>query len=241
MALQLTNITKIIAEKQVLYPINYTFEEHETTVIVGPSGCGKSTLFRIIMGIIEPTTGSISFGDQVLTNENANRIRHQIGYVIQDGGLFPHLNAYDNIALLARYLKLNEKIIKKKMEQLVDVMQLKANVLQLFPWELSGGQKQRVGIIRALFLDPPYIFLDEPLGALDPLVKEDLQHKLKQIFDTLKKTVILVTHNMHEAQFFADKMIIMKEGKVVQSGTYDELKKTPVNSFVEQFLNVNYI
>ena len=204
------------------------------TVLIGPSGCGKSTLLKLIMGLEEPDSGSIEWADEKQTNEFERR--HAIGYVIQDGGLFPHLTAWKNISLVADYKKWPQERVRQRMHELSDLVQMEMALLRKFPVQLSGGQRQRVGLMRALFLDPELLLLDEPLGALDPMVRADLQQDLKSIFQSLQKTVILVTHDMGEAVYFADRIVILRDGNVIQQGQTEDLIRRPADPFVTQFI-----
>src|SRR5262249_29827988 len=163
------------------------------TVLIGPSGCGKSTLLRIMVGLIRPETGRVLFQDRELTAENVEALRHGIGYVIQDGGLFPHLTAERNVTLLARFLKRPVGAIEARVAERAGLVQLSDDLRARYPTALSGGQRQRVGLMRALMLDPALLLLDEPLGALDPITRSELQTELKAIFARLGKTVVLVT------------------------------------------------
>jgi osmoprotectant transport system ATP-binding protein len=164
-------------------------------------------------------------------------LRRSMGYVIQDGGLFPHLTARDNTALLARYLGWDRDRVNSRIDELADLTRFPPDALDRYPTELSGGQRQRVGIMRALMLDPSVLLLDEPMGALDPLVRYELQEDLRGIFRRLTKTVVLVTHDLSEAGFFGDVVILLGEGRIVQQGTLDDLVHHPADPFVTRFVN----
>jgi osmoprotectant transport system ATP-binding protein len=235
--LELVNVAKSFAGTQVLRPTNLRLNAGETTVLIGPSGCGKSTILRLMIGLIEPDEGEIRFDGTPLTPANAMLMRRKIGYVIQDGGLFPHLSAQDNVGLLARYLGWSRPEIAARVEELAELTQLPREALTRFPSQLSGGQRQRLGIMRALMLNPEVILLDEPMGALDPLVRFDLQEDLRKIFKSLKKTVCLVTHDMGEAGFFGDRVILLGSGRIVQEGTLDDLIRAPADDFVRRFIS----
>jgi osmoprotectant transport system ATP-binding protein len=156
--------------------------------------------------------------------------------VIQDGGLFPHLRVIDNLGLLPRHLRWDRARILTRARELLEPMQLPVELLQRYPDELSGGQRQRVALMRALMIDPPALLMDEPLGALDPLVRFELQQRLQELFKVLRKTVILVTHDLAEAAFLAPRLIMMQSGQVVQSGTAADMLHRPVNDFVRRFV-----
>jgi len=235
--LELINVAKSFAGKQVLQPTTLRFEEGRATVLIGPSGCGKSTLLRLLIGLIEPDQGEVRFQGEPITPKNVMLVRRKIGYVIQDGGLFPHLSARDNVGLLAKYLGWQKSQLKERIDELARLTRLPAEALDRYPAQLSGGQRQRLGIMRALMLDPAVVLLDEPMGALDPLVRFDLQEDLKKIFQSLSKTVVMVTHDMGEAGFFGDRVILLGGGRIVQEGTLDDLIRAPADDFVERFIN----
>lgn len=235
--LQLKNVSKKFDNLQAVLSVNLSVSERETKVLVGPSGCGKSTLIRLAIGIIQPDEGEIRFKGDLVTPENLLEIRRKIGYVIQEGGLFPHLTAIQNIKLVAEYLGWNADKISARINELAELTHFPTDALVRFPLQLSGGQRQRVSLMRALMLDPEVLLLDEPLGALDPMIRADLQEELKEIFKTLGKAVILVTHDINEAGFFADEILLMKDGQVLQQGSIDELLNNPVDKFVNKFIN----
>jgi osmoprotectant transport system ATP-binding protein len=222
---------------QVLQPTTLRLSPGETTVLIGPSGCGKSTILRLMIGLIEPDEGEVLFDGTPLTPANVMLMRRKIGYVIQDGGLFPHLSAQDNVGLLARYLGWDKPKVAARVEEMADLTRLPREALTRYPSQLSGGQRQRLGIMRALMLDPEVILLDEPMGALDPLVRFDLQEDLRKIFVSLRKTVCIVTHDMGEAGFFGDRVILLGSGRIVQQGKLDDLIRAPADEFVRRFIN----
>ena len=231
------NVSKTYGGQTALAPTSLTFAEGKTTVLIGPSGCGKSTLLRVIVGLITPDRGRVVLDGQDMTPANVEEMRHGIGYVIQDGGLFPHLTAERNVTLLARFLGRPNGEIEQRVKELSDLVQLPRESLARFPANLSGGQRQRVGLMRALMLDPKLLLLDEPLGALDPITRYELQGQLKEIFERLGKTVILVTHDMGEAAYFATgEIVLMRQGTVVQRGALEDLLERPAQPYVSQFI-----
>lgn len=232
----LENVSRRFGEHLALAPTSITFASRSTTALIGPSGCGKSTLLRLIVGLLRPSTGRVLIHDEVLTSGNVNRLRHAMGYVIQEGGLFPHLTARDNVTLLARHLKRPAQWIAERIDVLADLMRLSKAMLAGFPRDLSGGQRQRVSLMRALMLDPPILLLDEPLGALDPITRFELQEELARIFSRLDKTVILVTHDMVEAAHLAGQIAIMRSGHVLQLGSLSELLLRPAEDYVRNFI-----
>ena len=232
----LDSVSKSYGGVPALAPLTMEFARERVTALIGPSGCGKSTLLRMIVGLVMPDGGRVAIGGETLTKENVARLRHDIGYVIQEGGLFPHLTAEENVALLSRFLQREPAWIASRIAGLADLVRLPAASLKRYPRDLSGGQRQRVGIMRALMLDPPLLLFDEPLGALDPITRYELQDELKRIFTALAKTVVLVTHDMHEAAYFADDIVLMREGRVVQRGSAADLLERPAEPFVRDFL-----
>src|SRR5262245_10380941 len=235
--IELNKVAKSFGKTQVLHPTTLRLNHGETTVLIGPSGCGKSTILRLMIGLIEPDEGEVLFDGTPLTPANVMLMRRKIGYVIQDGGLFPHLSARDNVGLLARYLGWERPRVAARVEEMADLTRLPREALARYPTQLSGGQRQRLGIMRALMLDPEVILLDEPMGALDPLVRFDLQEDLRKIFVSLKKTVAMVTHDMGEAGFFGDRVILLGSGRIVQEGKLDDLLRSPADDFVRRFIS----
>ena len=232
----LDGVSKSFSGQRVLAPTTLRVERGKTTALIGPSGCGKSTLLRIIIGLITPDSGSVTIDGAAMTPASALELRRRIGYVIQDGGLFPHLSGRDNVMLLARRLGRDPGWMRRRVDELAELVRLPQATLDRAPAALSGGQRQRLGIMRALALDPPVVLLDEPLGALDPLVRYDLQEDLRQIFRGLGKTVVLVTHDMGEAGFFGDEIVLLGGGTIVQRGTLDELIRSPADESVRRFI-----
>ncbi|MFT5090032.1 MAG: osmoprotectant transport system ATP-binding protein [Candidatus Latescibacterota bacterium] len=235
--IELRGVNKSFAGAPALEPTDLQIEVGRTTVLIGPSGCGKSTLLRLIIGLIRSDGGHVSFEGEQLTQANAMQFRRRMGYVIQDGGLFPHLTAEGNAALMARYLGWDERRVSERLHELVRLTRFPEDGLQRYPAQLSGGQKQRVSLMRALMLDPELLLLDEPLGALDPMVRADLQRDLRAIFQDLGKAVVLVTHDIGEAAYFGDDIVLMRAGKIVQQGAFGELMSNPADPFVTQFIN----
>src|SRR5207244_6942779 len=201
------------------------------------SGCGKSTLLRLIIRLIEPDSCSIEFDDEPITSDIIGTLRRRIGYVIQEGGLFPHLTARANVLLMARHIGKSEDKMQNRLAELCELTRFSVNLLSRYPVELSGGQRQRVGLMRALMLSPELLLLDEPLGALRPLVRASLQKDLKEIFARLRQTALLVTHDLAEAAYFGDGIVLMNGGRIVQQGSINDLRERPVDPFVSEFIN----
>ncbi len=208
----------------------------QTTVLIGPSGCGKSTLLRLMIGLIQPDVGRVRFENETLTPDNATQLRRKMGYVIQDGGLFPHLTARGNATLMARHLGWERRRIETRINELIELTHFPPEGLDRYPVQLSGGQRQRVSLMRALMLDPAVLLLDEPLGALDPMIRNNLQEELRAIFQTLGKTVVMVTHDLGEACYFGDTIVLMRDGQIVQIGAFDDLRDCPADAFVTEFI-----
>ncbi|MAB80137.1 MAG: ABC transporter ATP-binding protein [Planctomycetes bacterium] len=233
---ELCDVSRSFDGTAVVERVDLAIEAGKTTVLIGPSGCGKSTLLRLMLGLIAPGSGTVKFEGAQVTPLSAPALRRRMGYVIQGGGLFPHLTARENVALLARHLGWERERIDARIESLARLAQIAPDVWERYPIRISGGQQQRIALLRALMLDPDVLLLDEPLGALDPIVRADLQEELKEVFDTLRKSVVLVTHDMSEAAFFADTIVLMKRGRIVQSGTFRELDESPEDPFVTRFI-----
>jgi osmoprotectant transport system ATP-binding protein len=234
---ELSNITKRYGTTEALHAVDLTIEPGRTSVLIGPSGCGKSTLLRLMIGLVRADVGQIRFETERLTPENTMLLRRKMGYVIQDGGLFPHLTARGNAALVARYLGWDEARITARLDELVELTHFPADGLDRYPAQLSGGQRQRVSLMRALMLDPDVLLLDEPLGALDPMIRSSLQEELRTIYRTLGKTVVMVTHDLGEAGYFGDTIVLMREGRIVQAGSLRNLFDSPADAFVTEFVN----
>ena len=220
----------------VLQDVDLKVDRGDFLVVIGPNGGGKTTLLKLMLGLVTADSGTVRFQGEPVVATNTAALRQRIGYVIQEGGLFPHLSAHDNVALMARYLGRKAAWIERRMAELADLTQLPTDLLPRFPAQLSGGQRQRVALMRALMLDPEVLLLDEPLGALDPMTRHRLQLDLKAIFSGLARTVVLVTHDLHEAAWFADEIALMREGRVVQRGPLDELLERPSDPFVTEFI-----
>ncbi|MEO6925314.1 MAG: ATP-binding cassette domain-containing protein [Rhodanobacter sp.] len=227
---------KRYGEVHALERIDLEFAAGSTTVLIGSSGSGKSTVLRLLLGLERADMGCVKIDGRILEPSDVLTLRRRVGYVIQDGGLFPHLTALDNLALMPRYLGWNTERIRAHAEALATLTHLPADALERYPAELSGGQRQRVALMRGLMADPDALLLDEPLGSLDPIVRHELQDELKRIFNQLGKTVIVVTHDLAEAAWFADRLVLLRQGSVVQDGSFEDLRDRPANDFVRQFV-----
>ena len=210
-------------------------------VLLGSSGSGKSTVLRLILGLVAPDTGRVLVDDTPVDAETRAHLVRRIGYVVQDGGLYPHLTAADNVALAAEAARWERGKIRARVAELAVMAGLDERVLRRYPRELSGGERQRVGLMRALMLDPPILLLDEPLGALDPIVRAELQDQLGQLFAALDKTVVLVTHDIREAALLGQVITLLRAGAVVQHGTFADLMERPASEFVTRFLTAQTV
>lgn len=235
-ALSLDGVTRAYGAVRAVDALTLGFARGRTTVLIGSSGCGKSTVLRLLIGLEWPDAGAVRHDGMVLRRERVLEARRRVGYVIQEGGLFPHLTVLGNLGLLPRHLGWSRQRVRERAIELAGLAHLHADLLVRYPAELSGGQRQRVALMRALMLDPPTLLLDEPLGALDPLVRHDLQDELRAIFRQLGKTVVMVTHDLPEAAFFGDRLVLMREGRVVQDGSLDDFRRAPADDFVRRFL-----
>jgi len=207
-------------------------------MFVGPSGCGKTTSLKMINRLIEPSSGRISIGGEDIRSQNADRLRRQVGYVIQGGSLFPHMTVAQNIALVPGLLKWDKKRIDDRVDELLDLVNLDpGRYRDRYPRELSGGQQQRVGVARGLAADPPVVLMDEPFGAVDPITRNRLQDELLSIQEELRKTIVCVTHDIDEAIKLGDRILILQQGaKIAQYDTPEAILAAPANRFVEDFV-----
>ena len=230
-------ISKKLGGVQILNQLSFELPEAKTLALLGLSGSGKTTLLKLACGLLRPDSGEIKIAKTILNSETLRSSRAMMGYVVQDGGLFPHLTAYENLAIIGEEAGQTKLQIRTRISELAKLTKISEQVLLRYPREISGGQKQRISVMRALYLDPPILLLDEPFGALDPITRSQLQSELKDIFKQMRKTVLLVTHDLHEAGFLADHIILLNQGEIAQSGTMAELVKSPKNEFVKLFVN----
>jgi len=211
----------------------------ETLVLLGSSGCGKTTTLKMINRLIEPTQGIIEVGGKNVMDHNPVDLRRQIGYVFQGIGLFPHMTIEQNVEIVPRLLGWSIRSRRERMQELLEIVGLPAeSFAQRFPDELSGGQQQRVGVARALAANPAYLLMDEPFGALDALTREALQQELLTLKNQLKKTIVFVTHDLHEALLIGDRIAILHEGNLEQIGTKEDILDTPATQFVQNLFTI---
>ena len=236
---ELAGVSKRFGGTQALARLDLKVTAGETTVLLGESGSGKSTVLRLMLGLIAPDSGEVRFDGAPLTAANLRSVRHRVGYVVQGGGLFPHLTVRHNATLVAEHLRWPRARIDERLEKLCALTRLGADLLDRNPAQLSGGQRQRVSLMRALMLDPAALLLDEPLGALDPITRAELQEELAALFRALGKTVVLVTHDLWEASFLGDSLVLLREGGIVQRGSFESLRAHPADDFVQRFIRAH--
>lgn len=235
-------ITKKYEQKTIIDSLNLEINQGELAVLIGPSGCGKTTLLKMINRLIRPSSGRIFIKDEDITSKNEIDLRRNIGYVIQQTGLFPHMTVRENIEIIPRLEKRSAEQIAKKSLELMDMVGLDPmEFLDRYPSQLSGGQQQRIGVARAFACDPDVILMDEPFSALDPLTRSQLQDELADLQAKVQKTIVFVTHDMDEAIKIGDRICLLNQGKVVQYDTPEEMMKNPANDFAAEFIGRNRI
>lgn len=240
--IEFRNVNKIIDGRTILNNLNFTINKGELIVFIGPSGCGKTTTLKMINKLITPTSGQILINGNKIETEDTIQLRRNMGYVIQQTGLFPHMTIKENIGLIPSIQKVPEDKINDKVVELLNLVGLNPDdYMNKYPSELSGGQQQRIGIARALVMNPEVILMDEPFSALDPITRNQLQDEIFNIQQAFKKTIIFVTHDMDEALKLADRICIMNKGSIVQFDTPAEILQNPANDFVKEFVGKNRI
>lgn len=232
------NVSKKYNQKVVaVNNINLKINRGEFVVLIGPSGCGKTTTLEMINRLERPTSGSIYINGQNISKVDEVALRRNIGYVIQQTGLMPHLTIGENIGLVPRLQKWPENRIKDRVIELLEMVGMEpACYLTRYPHELSGGQQQRIGVLRGIAAEPDIILMDEPFGALDPITRKNLQDELKKLQGELKKTIVFVTHDMDEALKLGDRVVLMRQGQIVQVDDPEDLLRNPADEFVEKFI-----
>ena len=240
--IEFINIRKDFKNKTILKDISFKVNTGELVAIIGSSGCGKTTTLKMINRLIKPSTGQILINGEDIASKDVIKLRRNIGYVIQQTGLFPHMTIKENIEIIPKVEKIEEEKIKKRTYELMEMVGLNSEeYLDRYPTELSGGQQQRVGVARAFATDPEIILMDEPFSALDPITRLQLQDELIDLQSKLKKTIVFVTHDMDEAIKIADKICIMNKGEIIQYDTPENILKNPCNDFVNEFIGKNRI
>lgn len=236
------NITKNFKDKKVLNNITFEIEKGHLVAFIGASGCGKTTTLKMINLLVKPSSGKIYINDEDIEKKDIIALRRNMGYVIQQTGLFPHMTVKENIEIIPKLEKKDPKDLFDKTIQLMEMVGLNPEeYLNRYPTELSGGQQQRIGVARAFATDPDIILMDEPFSALDPITRIGLQDELVNLQSQLRKTIVFVTHDMEEAVKIADKICIMKDGEILQYDTPENILKNPRNEFVSEFIGKNRI
>jgi len=234
--IKVEHLSKSFADTKAVNNISFEVAEGQNLILLGTSGCGKTTTLKMINRLIEPEHGSVFIDGKNIIEQQPEILRRGIGYVLQNNGLFPHYTVAENIAVVARLLKWEEKQIQHRVSELLEKLHLDKKYLTAYPNELSGGQQQRVGLARALVTDPAVLLMDEPFGALDNITRSKIQAEFKALDELKRKTIIMVTHDVQEAFELGDRICLMDKGKIVQNGTPAELLFKPTNNFVKDFL-----
>ena len=231
------NVSKKYGDVTAIKQADLEVKAGEFLVLIGPSGCGKTTMLKMVNRLIPLTTGTLFINDKRISDYNINELRWNIGYVLQQIALFPHLTIAENIAIVPELKKWKRPQIDERIKELMELAGIDYESFKdRYPDELSGGQQQRIGVIRALAADPDILIMDEPFSALDPISREKLQDEFIDIQKQIQKTIIFVTHDMQEALKLADRICLLREGEIVQVGTPDEIVNHPKNEFVESFV-----
>ncbi|MBD0375093.1 MAG: ABC transporter ATP-binding protein, partial [Flavisolibacter sp.] len=231
------NISKRFDGIEAVKSISLEVKEGETLVLLGTSGCGKTTTLRMMNRLIEPDTGTIKIKDVNILTQPAELLRRNIGYVLQNHGLFPHYSVAENIAVVPNLLHWPKEKTEKRIKELMQKLHLPNETLTVYPSELSGGQQQRVGLARALAADPPILLMDEPFGALDPITRASIRNEFKELDELKRKTIVMVTHDVQEAFELGNRICLMDKGTIQQIGTPVELLFRPANKFVQHFFD----
>ncbi|GAB3977639.1 ABC transporter ATP-binding protein [Spirosoma terrae] len=235
--IEISNLTKRFQTHTAVDHVSLNINKGETLVLLGTSGCGKTTTLKMINRLIEPTSGEIRIDGIDVRQQPGPELRRRMGYVIQDGGLFPHYSVAEAIATVPRLVGWTSEQIVHRTQELMTKLQLPTTLLNRYPSELSGGQRQRVGLARALATHPPVVLMDEPFGALDPFTRRHVRRELFGLNELKETTVVLVTHDVNEALELADRIALMDKGRIVQIGPPDELLTHPATDFVREFLD----
>ncbi|MBN1039514.1 MULTISPECIES: ABC transporter ATP-binding protein [Clostridium] len=240
--IEFKNVSKIFKNQTVLKDVSFKIDKGELVSIIGESGCGKTTTLKMINSLIKPSSGKILIDGENIGFKDVIKLRRNMGYVIQQTGLFPHMTIRENIEIIPRLEKVEKSNIEKKTYELMDMVGLNAEeYLDRYPTELSGGQQQRIGVARAFATNPEIILMDEPFSALDPITRLQLQDELIDLQSKVRKTIVFVTHDMDEAIRIADKICIMNGGRIIQYDTPENILKNPCNDFVSEFIGKNRI
>lgn len=234
--IHLENVSHRYSDETALREVSLTFADDVTTAVVGRSGSGKSTMLQCINGLVRPTRGAVRVFDSAIDYDALPALRRKIGYAVQGTGLFPHMTVEANITLLARLERWDPDRTRARADELMGLVELPREYLGRYPSELSGGQQQRVGLCRAMMLDPPLFLLDEPFGALDPITRREIHSEFVRLQESAPRTIVLVTHDLHEAVRLARRLVIFEDGRVAQHDDTDVVLREPANQFVADLI-----
>ena len=235
MNIEVNDLSISFAGQYALQSFSIRISSEKTTVVLGSSGSGKSTFVKALLGLYPRSSGQITIDGRILEGNSLPKFRESCGYLTQKGGLFPHITLRDNICLQAQNQGISEKKIVARLKELADLTNLASEILDRYPGEVSGGQLQRAALMRALFIQPRLLILDEPLSALDPIIRYELREQLRKIFKQLKLTVIVITHDLNIAKALADQVVLLNRGRQIQIGSFEQLRNNPTSAFVERF------
>ena len=235
------NVSKYFGKLKAVDDISFEVREGENLILLGTSGCGKTTTLKMINRLVAPASGCIKVNGIDVTRQSPETLRRGIGYVLQHNSLFPHYTVAENVAVVPHLLQWDKKRIKSRTEELLNKLNLPGDKLSAYPHELSGGQQQRVNIARAIAADPPVLLMDEPFGALDTITRANISREFSEIDEFMRKTIVMVTHDIQEAFLLGDRICLIREGKIVQCGKPLELLFHPANDFVKEFLSASYL
>jgi osmoprotectant transport system ATP-binding protein len=235
--IRIENLVKRFKDSTAVDNISFDVKDGENLIILGTSGCGKTTTLRMINRLVEPDSGNIFINGSDIKNQPQEQLRRGIGYVLQNHGLFPHYTVAENIAIVPKLLNWKDAEINKRLDELFGKLNLDASLKHKYPAALSGGQQQRVGVARSLMVNPPILLMDEPFGALDNLIRISIRKEFRQLDELVKKTIIMVTHDVQEAFEMGDRICLMDKGRIQQIGRPEELLLKPANDFVANFFN----
>ena len=239
--ISIRQVSKCFGKNSAIDSVSLDISEGEHVVLLGPSGSGKTTLLRMINGLVLPSSGTILINGQDIWQQRQDELRRQIGYVLQRNSLFPHYTVEENISIVPNLRKWNRQSIQQRIEVLMEKLHLPQEYLSRTPDELSGGEAQRVNIARALAADPPILLMDEPFSALDAITRKSIRQEFRQLDEFRQKTIIMVSHDIHEAFELGDTIVLLQHGKLVQKGKPSELLYNPANDFVKNFLSNDYL
>ena len=234
--IELKAVNKFYGKNHAIKDVSFYVEKGQTLVLLGRSGCGKTTTLKMINRLIPFDSGDILINEQSVMDWNPTQLRRNIGYVFQNIGLFPHLNIYENLVVVPKLLRWEQQKTAKWLDNVLGLLQIDRALLKRRPRQLSGGQRQRIGVGRALMGNPDIVLMDEPFGALDPITREEIQEEFSSVKHLIHKTIIFVTHDIHEAFTIGDRICLFEGGEIAQIGSPEQIIYEPANEFVERFI-----